>query len=102
MIFVELRDDADAQTWRVTIDKKTWEDAAAAACEMRAPCPLPGYETRRATIWPRNRAGKGGRRCQLQLLFRLSNPEKRIDSVEAVEATLAPFDFASEADRAGA
>ena len=89
----------DALVWRVSIDKKTWEDAAAAALEMRAPCPLPGHETRLACIVPRNRAGKGGRRCQLQLRLRLSNEQMRLDTVDQVEALLAPWDYYTEEDK---
>jgi len=84
--------DGRRQTWEVTIDQRSWEAAAAAACDMRAPCPLPGYETRLAIIKPRNRPGKGGRRCQLVLRFRLHNLTRRIDSRDAVEELCEPWE----------
>ncbi len=86
---------ADPHTWEATLDKHTWEDASVSMLAMRAPCPLPGYETRRATILP-NR--KGGRRCQLRVRFVLYNSAARIDSAAAVEGLLSPWSHYRETD----
>lgn len=74
----------DPQTWEVTLDHASWEDAADEAVAMRVPCPVQGYETRSACIVPRNRRGKGGRRCQLVVRFQLSNPNRRVDYRDTV------------------
>lgn len=70
MIYARRRGD----TWEVTIDYPSWEEAAPAAIALRVPCPIPGHETRSACIVPRNRRGKGGRRCQLVMRFQPSRP----------------------------
>jgi len=90
-------DSQGRQRWRWAINKDSWEDACAALCEMRVPCALPGYTVIRGTISPASH--KGGKACELQLLFRLSNHNKRIDDIDEVERVLERWEYSSEASK---